>query len=188
MSSNTLIETVKNQLIVELYCSQLSFWNTKLQKLAKLNAEINGYTPENVSPFWGGIVFKGQLWSRVYMTDLPEESKQLEYYFLIDESDPALWEQMEEITEELLAIKREKYETERFLSGLSMFDFPPAVLQKILGNNMFSVVRDHLPHTSYEISPVEEHSLMTYVNNHRPILEHMNERILLNLITLDSFN
>ena len=172
----------------ELYKKQLNYWNKELQGLAYINAVSHGH--EHPEPFnsdmdtLGSIVYQGRSWSWVSL-DWLDEWRETDYsYPLSDDED--LQKKVEETTEELLSIKREKYETQRFMSGLSLFDMTNKLLEKILGENLFYIVRPYSKELPTEIEPAEEFALMTYVKKHKTTLEHMNQRVLVNLITVDS--
>lgn len=176
-------------MIEELYKRQLKYWNTELQSLAYKNAVYHGH--KHKEPFdeemgiLGAVVHGGRSWSWVSL-DWLDEWRETEYSYPLFADDEDLAKQMQEVSEELLAIKKEKYETQRFMSGLSLFEMTGKLLEKILGENLFYIVRPFSKDLPAEIEPAEEHALMTYVAKHKVTLDHMNQRVLVNLITVDS--
>jgi len=136
------------------------------------------------------IYYEGQKWT-------PEPLPGLDWCnWRIDASCVALNEtsdfkaRMDRIIYELDDIKTERYESERFLSGLVLFNGPPTVFEKVLGNTLYSAVakqfEEHFTNfSSPDWSDWSDYSLKTYVNANKHIVDKMNERLLLNLITLN---
>ena len=106
---------------------------------------------------------------------------------------PEELEDMAEIAEELDTLVEEKYETERFLSGLISFPAPAEIFAEILGDTLYSTIAAEIEkHVNYDplMKPDEWNerqavSLESFMRNKNYIVQAMRQRILLNLITLD---
>lgn len=182
-------EKISERMIDELYSAQLKFWNHRLQQLAYKNAQCHNHPHEEDFnedlSILGGIVHKGRTWTWISL-DWLDEWRETEYSYPLFIGDDKLVADVVETTEELMAIKKEKYETQRFMSGLSLFQVTKKILESILGENLFYIIRPFSKDLPPEVEDAEEVALMTYVKKHKTTLEHMNQRVLVNLITVDS--
>jgi hypothetical protein len=176
---------VKVTLVKELYFRQLAFWNYKLQEVAKRNAMNHGYHGDFPAHKPGGITYQGRTWIRLGLGWL-DEPTDTAYAFPLDQNDSELVDEMDEIVQELTCIKKEKYETERFLSGLLRFGFNKELLKEALGVTLFDLFNQHLER--YYTNDVDYDAMRAFVSRHEAIVGHMNARIMLNLITLDALD
>jgi hypothetical protein len=187
--------TFKDALFDNLYVRQIEYWNDRLRKASKKNVEcysredaaFNNDDRSFVALFYDGEVFG--LLPADEDDDLPSP-----YCLEVYGSDPDLLADMEILCEALRKFKRERYIAQRFLSGLTVFEPPPKVLRKILGDGLYRICHNAFeavePPEAYikfhemdwEVS--EPEALDTYVREQQSIIVAMQERMMLNMITL----
>jgi len=175
---------IKDTLMHKLYYKQLQKWNKALLELSRKNSLSLGRT--HVSHIPQAIWFRNKKW-------LPEEldwsdSVEISFCTQLNPDYPEYAILMAEIADELSEIKTEKYESERFLSGLVLFNAPPNVYEKVLGNTLFSAISSEVYQHCKHYNGVEfkndcKSTLITYVKTNTNIIQTMNERLMLNLIT-----
>lgn len=186
-------QTVKSRLMEKVYGKQLEYWSTKLIRLSNDNALSQGRT-QSSDPFTTySIWYRGRKWAPEYLdwTDIPESTYCIS---LLDTYE----ERMERIADELDDIRTERYESERFLSGLVLFNATPQAYRDILGSTLFKTIETLLPVTHtvdvqqniihFKENRLEEtengnHAIKQYARNNIDIVRKMNERLLMNLIS-----
>lgn len=176
--------TIKDTLMKKLYDKQLKKWNIALLHLATQNAVAHGREIEACTVY--SIYFRNQQWTPEPFSGLDWDNwKVVPSCLPLHDSSIDFIERMERIADELNDIKVERYESERFLSGFVLFNGSPKAYEHTLGNTLFSAiakeVNEHCGQYGNDICANK--SLKTYAKNNVFIIEKMNERLLLNLIT-----
>lgn len=176
-------ESIKSSLMHMLYFKQYIYWNDRLQELARENAMAYGRHDAEYS-----INYLGKNWA-------PEpfgwpDAIVSAYALPLHESLPELEERMAEIVTEFGELISEKYEAERFLSGLVLFPAHPDKFRDIIGDTLYSAcapdTTQYMTQDSRKWDNNAEAALQTYYKAHPHILQAMNERLMTNLITMES--
>lgn len=174
---------IKTCVMERLYERQLEFWNRKLKELSRENADSYGRDPSEEY----AIFFRNRRW-------VPEnldwtDNEPPAYCLPLNPKIPDFEKRMAEIADEFEELCNEKYEAERFLSNIVLFAAPPKRYREILGETIYSFVRDELEaycpgieDRDWEVN--NEYSMKEYVEANQRIIKSMNERVLLNLVTL----
>jgi len=172
--------------MTKLYDQQLKKWNGALLALGHDNALAYGRTIELCTV--NSIYFRERKWIPERIADWADW--RIAAYCLPLFPDSADFvSRMERIADELNDIKDERYESERFLSGLVLFRVPsPEIYEQVLGSTLFSAIAAEVKiHCRDFVDPdPSEHydlSLQTYVTTNAEIVTTMNERLMLNLIS-----
>jgi hypothetical protein len=178
-------EHIKLALMKRLYQAQFRHWNNKLILLSKTNAQCYGRSRYKDNY---GVYFKNKSW---YPEHLDWTNKEENKYCLPLHPDfPNMLIEMGIIAEELQELQDEKYEADRFLSGLVLFNMPPNIMKETLGHTLYAPVRFFIERFASDLkfdwSESEEFSLITYIGKNQTILKAMHERLMLNLITLNN--
>lgn len=178
-------EIVKNDLMDKLYRAQFNYWNKKLKDLCKKNANFHGRYGEKYM-----IYFNNRKWEPSALNWLERPVYDNYYCLAIHPDHPEIRKDMEAIAEEVTEILDEKYEADRFLAGLFLFPAPAQIFNKILGDTLYNACRTELEKHCHKFSNESwdnnsKASLSDYANANTYIVEAMNQRIMLNLITLD---
>jgi hypothetical protein len=178
-------DNIKAKLMRKLFGRQLQFWNAELFTLGLKNAISKERDIITSMPYT--IFYRNKQWMPVYVNWVDERPLPCTELNL----DYPDWEpRMARIADELQDLADEKYEAERFLSALVLFDAPPEAYERILGNTLYSTIAVELKRhcsrfagSGWELNT--EHSLAAYIETHTAVVARMNERLLMNLITLD---
>jgi len=176
---------MKELLMTQLYKEQVTYWNKELATVAIKNAR-NWGRPECYNVYYN---FKRYYPLILEWCDEPISKNQ--YCLPMHENYPEEMADMKEIANELDELVDEKYESERFLSGLITFPAPPEVFAAILGDTLYSTIAAEMEEhaENYEYSSFwnerQAVSLETFMRDKTYIVQSMRQRILLNLITLD---
>lgn len=178
----TYRSVIKETVLRRLYDDQFNYWNKELQNLSAENAESQGRRGRGYSIFWKNREYAPQT---VNWTSNGEKG----YCLPLNPRVPEYTARMLEIAEEFDELAEERYEAERFLSNLVLFAAPPKRLQKILGRTLYRVVQKEIEHWCAGFSDADwnvnnEFSLKTFVETNQEIIKKMNERVMLNLVTL----
>jgi len=177
---------IKDTLMRKLYQAQLKYWNNRISRLSNLNAMCYGRKIRSNSPLYS-IYFQHKRWQPDHLdwTDNVESA----YCLALHPDFPDMRVEMLEIADEFEKLRNERYEAERFLSGLVLFTAPPERMEQILGHTLYSPCREAIKrfygdYTENQWDCNGEFSLRTFVEKNQGILKAMNARILYNLITL----
>jgi len=194
----------------KLYEEQLSKWNEQLLFLSFKNAQTHGnetgipHAWDRFEPRWG-IIYEDKKWDVVRYNNIGQANDNAQNTTYL-ELDPVHNEEMERIMFELIEIQEEIEETNDFIPKLfASIDLTDDVLKETLGRVLYNKMRDLLPprdYTPHNILPVmqeaakptktitewmdvtdTEFSYTKVVEEHREVIQHMHERLLLNLIT-----
>lgn len=180
-------ENVKAILMQKLYQKQLSYWSTQLIKLSNENAHTQGrklwYSFNNVELFQYSIYFRDKKWSPQYL----EWTADIEtaYCTSLNPDYPEFQERMARIADELTDIDVERYEVERFLSGLMLFGAPPEEYLKVLGRTLYQSVKAEITaheHHGKDWNRNASYPFKQYTAKNKRIVVAMNERLMMNLI------
>ena len=121
---------VKEGLFNKLYIPQLNYWNGRLKDLSERNVscyarEDEAFNMDDQS--FVAIFYEGDTFN---LLPLDEDDDPVSPYCLeLFTGDPNLVKDMELCAQEINKLKRERYEAQRFLAGLMLFDPPPAALE-----------------------------------------------------------
>jgi len=187
---------IKDTLMTKLFNKQLLFWNNKLHDISYDNAKSFGrLVSSNIENenWWEYLIFyRNRKWHPVYLDTMndPETAQCLP----LNEDQPNFTKRMNRIADELTELREEIYEAERFLSGLVLFNAPPNIFKKIMGDTLFGAIKKELDESTYTVTYTHpdsipavmdaEFSLQVYADTNVRIIQAMNERIVLNLLTI----
>lgn len=181
----------KEALYSNLYVRQIEYWNKRLRKVSEKNVEC--YSRED-SAFNTGddrtfvaLYYDGEVFN--LLTEDNDQDYRSPYCLEVYQGDPELLDDMECLCTELRKLKKEQYVAERFLASLTIFEPPPKILHKILGDGLYRICHNALSdgtvnYIDMDWKVSEPEALKTFVNEQRPIITAMQERVLLNMITL----
>jgi hypothetical protein len=170
---------IKHDILDGLYGTQIRFWNNKLAKLIQKNGQFQGVIIPEAMAAKSAIQQGSHSWTALPINWL-EVSHDPEYHFSLFPDSPDLEEDLIKISHELAKIKKERYESDRFLSGMVMYVPTSEELREILGDNLYSLVNYKVADTTTDILAFNTLEHFLEINAH--ILEHMQERVLLNLL------
>jgi len=178
---------MKDLLMQQLYDKQIKYWDKALEKIAAKNALNHGRTERY------NVYFNHKRYYPLILEWCDTPIAKNQFCLPMHPDFPEEIEDMREIATELDDLAEEKYETERFLSGLISFPAPPEVFSSILGDTLYSTIAEEIEgHTGYaaQLNPDEWNvrqavSLESFMRDKNYIVQAMRQRILLNLITLD---
>lgn len=181
---------VKDGLFDNLYRPQLEYWNKRLRTLSERNVacyarEDEAFNLDDQS--FVAIFYEGDTFS---LLPLDEDDDPVSPYCLeLFGGDPELIDEFDVVAGEIQKLKRERYEAQRFLAGLMMFDPPPALLEEILGDGLGTVCQNVLHERGWASSemlwdPHEPAALETFLEEQQSIVTAMQQRMLLNMITI----
>lgn len=180
----------KDGLFTRLYTPQLTYWNDRLRSISERN--VAAYAREDeafnvddrsfVAVFYDGETFN--------LLPMDEDDDPFSPYCLeLYEQDPQLVKDMVTVAREVKRLKDERYEAQRFLAGLAMFDPNPVDLHRILGDGLSQMCNNVLREHGWVIEEMrweahEPAALKTFVEEQKDIVTAMQERVLLNMITI----
>jgi hypothetical protein len=176
--------SLKDNLINKLYHPQVKYWNKRLIDISERN--IVHYTSLDpsfvadecfVSIFYDGITL--DLLSVEIDDDNPIKSH---YCLELFTDDKDLGKDCEIVTREILRLKQERYEAERFIAGFCMFEPPPSTVLEVFGDRLGHLCLEDIKLLEWELyDPI---GFKTFVEDNQDIITSMQERILLNMITV----
>lgn len=175
---------IKQAIMTNLYWKQLEYWNDRLVNLSHRNAEL--YNRNDGAPY--AIHFRNRRWAPtgLHWDDFEQIGGTVAYCLPLK---PELREEMKEIADEFEALCDEKYEAERFLSNLVLFSIPPKRYRAIIGRTLYRLIQQTVEDFCQNFTDADwelnsEYSLREYVENNREIITKMNERVMINLVTV----
>lgn len=176
---------IKDTLMAKLYELQFEHWNKRLTIVSQKNAICYNRDTDKYA-----IFYRNKKWRQQGMYWFDNEDNAL--CLPVHPDFPDIAQEMEIIATEFDEIIEEKYEVERFLSGLFLFLAPPEVFKKVLGVALYSACSEELSkhgmHVEMHMDDIEwnsnaEDSLEVYLKDKSYIITAMNERLMMNLIT-----
>jgi len=177
---------IKDTLMSKLYESQLAYWNQRLTTLSEQNAQAYG---RDLSIGHYAIYFANRRW-------LPEhldwkDQVETAYCLPLHPAFPQFVEEMEVMATEFTELTDERYESDRFLSGLVLFAAPPATYERILGDTLYAAcskeIQEHCgDYQNPEWEQNSEFSIKTFADANKAIVKAMNQRLMINMITRDA--
>lgn len=180
---------IKNKLMEKLYEDQLKYWNLKLSNLAFNNALTHGRGIDVVNNrMTYAIYYDDKEWRPQHLDwTKRDESK---YCLELHPSNPQLADEMAVIADELGEIEEERYEAERFLSGLLMFEAPPEIFQKVLGDVLYEPCKTEVLEFCSQFSTDVwdkngEFSMNIFIERYQSIITAMKQRLLRNIVSLE---
>ena len=181
---------VKEGLFDDLYRPQLEYWNKRLRSISERNVacyarEDEAFNLDDQS--FVSVFYEGDTFGLLPLDD--DDDPVSPYCLELFTGDPELTREFSVVAHEIRKLKQERYEAQRFLAGLMMFDPPPAMLVEILGDGLGQVCQNVIHKRGWAASemqwdPHEPAALKTYLDEQAPIIEAMQQRMLLNMITI----
>lgn len=181
---------LKDGLFERLYKPQLEYWNSRLRKISERN--VAAYAREDEAfnlddRSFVAVFYDGEAYT---LLPLDEDDDPMSPYCLeLFPDDPLLVEEMELIAGEIHKLRQERYEAQRFLSGLMLFEPPPARLELILGDGLSSLCQNIIRENGWAANEMlwdqrEPAALDTFLSEQQSIISAMQQRMLLNMITI----
>lgn len=175
---------IKLKLMELLYQEQMKYWNTRLMRVSRMNKQAHGrWDRLNYA-----VYFNDKVWRPEHLDWTKNDESA--YCLELHPSNPELAAEMRIISEELGEIEEERYEADRFLSGLVLFKCPPNVFHQVLGDTLYAPCRREFEEfcSQYPTSGWDrngEFSMNIFVEKNKNIITAMKERLLVNLVTKD---
>lgn len=181
--------TVKEGIKEKLYIPQVEYWNKRLRSLSERNCAAYAREDPDLNlddHTFVGIFFDGMSYNLI---PLDEDDDPVSPYCLELASDTELQEEMSTVSQEIQKLKEERYVVERFLSGFMLFDPPPAILQEVFGDALGRACLAILKsagwaHEEMQWDVADSAAMQTFLAEQTDIVEAMQQRMLLNMITL----
>lgn len=173
---------VKTLLIQKLYNKQFMHWNEKLRLLCIENIHSVGREDDNLAY---AIYWNHKRYSPV--NGPFADADQRAYCIPLNPHMPQFTERMAEIAEELDGLYEEKYEAERFIANLLSFNAPSKCYEEALGATLYRVVKkafEDFCDGCGDWDPNRDYKFKMFVEFNKPTIEKMNERVVINLVTL----
>ena len=167
----------------KLYSKQITYWNQKYSQAVLKLAEAQGQDMETIIFTNVAVTYKGRNWTSMSEYWLIDDHDQV-YYLPLTDDMPELVKEFVPIFKEFTKLKRERYETDRFISGLLLFSLTPDSMCEVLGDNLYGLIQKLYNERNSITSKDLFHpkSLATFLKKHRKIVQHMQERMVINLI------
>ena len=181
---------IKDGLFGKLYIPQIKYWNKRLRSLSEQNVDCYAREDEAFNlndQSFVSIFFDGEAFN---LLPIDEDEEQASPYCLeLYPEDQPLVDEMHIVAYEVYKLKRERYEVQRFLAGFMMFDPPPQTLVETLGDGLSRICQNVLRERGWvanemQWDPHEPAALETFLKEQQPIITAMQERMLLNMITI----
>lgn len=176
---------IQQTILKSLYSIQIVHWNTRLCKLMQKNAAIQNVILSEAQSYYCGIQWNNKT-HQCLAVNWMDPVIAMNYHFTLVDDDPDMVTELKTVIAELAKLKKERYESDRFLSSMAMFTFTCYQLRDILGDHLFGLIAK----ASRPLSSVEDGGMHTttpeaFLEAHAFILEHMQERVLVNLLMSD---
>jgi hypothetical protein len=176
---------IQANILKGLYSTQIVHWNTRLCRLMQQNAAIHGVELETEQSYFCSITHNNQTHGCLAVNWL-DPVIAIEYHFALIDDDPDMLTELNTVTAELAKLKKERYESDRYLSSMAMYTFTCYQLRDILGDHLFSMIaKVSRPLSSVEDGGMQLGTPEAFLEQHAFILEHMQERVLVNLLMSD---
>ena len=180
---------VKDGLFEGLYIPQINYWNKRLRAFSEKNVAAYARDDEAFNlddQSFVAIFYEGETFN---LLPLDEDDDPISPYCLELHGSEPLVNEFSIIAEEIHKLNRERYEAQRFLAGLMLFDPPPSMLHEILGDGLYRICNNVLRAYSWnpdemKWDPHEPAALATYLEDQQAIIPAMQARLLLNMITV----
>lgn len=180
----------KNALMDNLYIRQVDYWNTRLRNASEKNVmsyarEDSAFNADDHS--FVALFFDGEVFN---LLPPDEDDVQASPYCLeVYTGDPPLLKEVHILAEQIRKFKVERYIAQRFLAGLAVFEPPPTKLHEILGDGLYRICHTalsgfELDYTGMNWPTAEPKALDTFVEEQQDIITAMQQRVMLNMITL----
>jgi hypothetical protein len=183
---------IKEGLFAKLYMPQLKYWNDRLRNVSDRNLAAHAREQHEAEEDRSHDNFVGVFFDGITLGLLPydEDDDPVSPFCLeLYTSDPDLVKDCKVVAQEITKLSIERYESQRFMAGLAMFDVPPQELVKILGDGLGDMCHAALSESGYKPEILrwdvkEPVALKTFIDEHKDIITSMQERVLLNMITI----
>jgi len=180
---------LKDGLFMKLYIPQIEYWNKRLRDISERNVDAyvradTAFNQDDKS--FVSIFHEGESLNLLPIDDDDPVSPYCLELYLGDES---LVKDATVVLHEVRKLSKERYESQRFLAGLAMLDPPPAELENILGDGLARMCQNVFLDFGWDPAALlwetrTPCALETFVTEHKDIITSMQERVLLNLITI----
>jgi len=182
-------EDLKDNLISRIYTDPITIWNDSYMRLCFENATSYG------RPDFHRIYDEGKLWDFLLLawhTTSPytwDELGVANNKLVLNPNFPEFRKKMDILKKEYKELEVEKYEAERFFSGLVLFAAPPRIFKEILGDSLYrycktDIINISVAEQSEEWNRNAEKAIMTFAKPNKYIVKNMQERMVLNLISV----
>jgi hypothetical protein len=184
-SYNEIWVNVKATLLQKLYILQIKHWNLRLQKLMQKNANFHGIVLTEFQCATAAIQYKYKTWTTLPLNWM-EPAPPIDYHFTLFPGEADVEAELILVSSELTKIKKERYESDRFMSTLGLHTPTHYELADILGDNLFTLIRKvSQPLSQAEDQAMQMGTIEEFLDKHSSILDHMQERVLVNLLMSD---
>jgi hypothetical protein len=181
----TIWSHFKGKLLAELYEGQITFWNHKLKVIIQKNARAA--TGLIISEAQAGTyaIQHGKTCYECLPVSWLKPRLPPERHFTLTQG-AGLSTELFQVAEELNILKKERYESDRFISALTMY-FPTRYqLRNIFGDTLYRTIVGIVQPLKNERDDIFQPILLEeFLEQNQYILNHMQERILVNLIMVD---
>lgn len=191
ISTSTKVDTypniwpqMKRALMNTLYSSQVSHWNYEFALIVQRHALSLGVELDINEAYKAGIRYDEKTW-KTLSADWMEPVPQIEYLVPTDFMLDDVRRDFERVIPELDKIIKERYEADRFISGLSLYNLRYDQLENILGDNLFGIVKVMARGLSREEEVYEPMPLAQFLQERAHVVEAMQERVIINLLMSD---
>lgn len=181
---------VKDGLFDRLYTPQLHYWNKRLRAISEKNVacyarEDEAFNLDDKS--FVAIFYEGDTFNLLPLDE--DETPTSPYCLELFTNDKELDAEFSIVAQEIQKLNRERYEAQRFLAGLMMFDPPIGKLNIILGDGLGRVCQNIIRDYGWTADKMqwelyEPAALETFLSEQQSIIQAMQERMLLNMITI----
>jgi len=173
----------KDALMGHLYTAQMKYWNKRLVALSLAN--VYEQSRDDLTGFVA-VYFENKTWK---LQEIEGETYATCVGTIPLTENPKLQKEMAAIALNMTELKIEEYEAERFLAGLVVFNPPPDKLCAILGDSLYRVCTTAFRQFWTNIdtmswNTMEPESLETFLEEQHDIIISMQERVMMNLITV----
>jgi len=181
---------VKDGLFTRLYTPQIEYWNKRLRDLSARNVatyarEDEAFNLDDKS--FCSIFYEGETFSLLPVDE--DDDPKSPYCLELSGTDRELAEEFPIIAEEIHKLNRERYEAQRFLAGFLLFDPPPSKIVNVLGDGLGRICHNVIRERGWNPNEMqwnisEPMALETFLEDQQPIVTAMQQRVLLNMITV----
>jgi len=176
---------IQQTILKGLYDVQIVHWNTRLCKVMQKNAAIQGVILSERESYYCGIQYQKKT-HQCLAVNWMDPAIAMDYHFPLIDDDPDMETELKTVIAELGKLKKERYESDRFLSSMAMFTLTCYQLRDILGDHLFGLIaKASRPLSSVEDGGMQTSTVEAFLEQHAFILEHMQERVLVNLLMSD---
>ena len=176
---------VQQTLLKGLYTSQIIHWNTRLCQLMQKSATVHGVALDIEESYFCAITYQNKTYGCLAVNWM-DPVITTNYHFTLPEGATDMETELKTVVNELHKLKKERYESDRFLSSIAMHMLTCYQLRDVLGDHLFGMIaKASRPLSSVEDGSSSVEVVEAFLDQHAFILEHMQERVLVNLLMSD---